>query len=220
MILAQGTRKRTIRGVIFVSFDSTDRNIGDAVVRSLRSANEGTPFFWTGDSLPSGEDWFGNVKTALEDAAGVICLITNDQTGTNNWINFEVGAAVGGRKHLIIIIAAGVSAPQQLSAPLQHLQFIAWADRVALAAALKRSGLSHSDAAVETLVGALEPPALLSCRYGLGREWHQFSNWERSRLEIALENRKEIVVSNELIDGPDPVPCERKLLEVEVRPPV
>ena len=187
------------------------------MVRSLRSTNKGSRFFWTGDSLPSGDGWFGNVKTALEDAAGVVCLITNDRAGTNNWINFEIGAAVGGRKHLIIIIAAGLSAPQQLSAPLQHLQFIAWADRVALAAALKRSGLNHTDEAVEALVCALEPPALVSCRYGLGREWHNFSNWERSRLAIALENRKEIVVSNELIDGPDPVPCERKLLEVEVR---
>ena len=41
-----------------------------------------------------GRGWFGRIEKSLRDANGVICLITNNRSGTNNWLNLEVGAAM------------------------------------------------------------------------------------------------------------------------------
>ena len=186
------------------------------IVSSLRRRNPSKRFFWTGDSLQSGRSWFARIERELRWCKGVISLITNNQSGTNNWINLEIGAAIGGEKFGIIIIAPGISVPLELSRPLQELQYVIWADRAALGRALKRSKLNGSKAAVEELVSALEPPKIVSCRYGEGTKWHEFGDVERKQFEELLENRKELVIGNHLANC-DPSPGKRKALVIQVK---
>jgi len=202
--------------IYFVSFDGRDRNIAILVVEALRQNNPNKSFFWTGDSLLGGKGWFGRIEESLEKAEGIICLITNNRSGTNNWLNLEVGAAIGGGKHRIIIVGPGIAAPMELSKPLQELQYIGWSDRVALKRELKRAKLASSMRAVESLVAALEPPKIVSCIYGEGKHWHTYSPMERGRFANSLENLKEIVVGNHLIGNHDPSPGYPKVLRVEI----
>jgi hypothetical protein len=200
----------------FVSFDGKDRNIAALFVDALRRHNTGKRFFWTGDSLVGGKGWFHRIERALANAKGVVCLITNNQSGTNNWINLEVGAAIGGRKRCILIIAPGISCPAELSRPLQELQYLVWSDRIALRRELKRTKLAFSRRAVEDLVAVFEPPRIISCMYGEGENWHTYTNAERRRFSAVLENQKEIVIGNHLIGNHDPSPGNPKVLRIEV----
>jgi TIR domain len=202
--------------VYFVSFDGRDRNIAVLVVDVLRRNNPAKTFFWTGDSLVGGRSWFARIENSLRDAKGIICLITNNRSGTNNWINFEVGAAIGGRKNRIIIVGPGIGAPMELSKPLQELQYIGWSDRVALKRELKRAKLASSTGAVEELVSALEPPKITSCSYGEGGNWYEYSRIERGRFATSIENLKEIIIGNHLIGDRDPSPGYPKVLRVEI----
>ena len=200
----------------FVSFDGRDRNIAVLVVEALRQNNPKKAFFWTGDSLVGGRGWFGRIEGSLENAEGIICLITNNRSGTNNWINLEIGAAIGGRKHRIIIVGPGIATPMELSKPLQELQYIGWSDRVALKRELKRAKLASSSQAVENLVSALGAPKIVSCTYGEGQHWYTYSAVERGRFANSLENLKEIVIGNHLIGNHDPSPGYPKVLRVGI----
>jgi len=202
--------------IYFVSFDGRDRNIAGLVVEALRRHNPKKSFFWTGDSLVGGTGWFGRIEKSLRDANGVICLITNNRSGTNNWLNLEVGAAIGGGKHRIIIIGPGISVPMELSKPLQELQYIDWSNRIALKCELKRAKLGSSSAAVDQLVRALESPRIVACTYGEGGNWYTYSPVERGRFANALENLKELVVGNHLIGNRDPSEGNPKVLKVKI----
>jgi len=190
----------------FVSFDGKNRNIAAFVVDTLRRHNPKTNFFWTGDSLVGGKGWFAGIEQALADTKGVICVITNNESGTNNWINLEVGAAIGGRKHCMIIIA-----PAELSRPLQELQYVGWSDSDGLLRELRRANLAASSEALDDLVAALEPPRIRSGTYGLDPDWHTFSAAQRGRFMVVLENRKEVVIGNHLIDDDDLSPWKSEI---------
>jgi hypothetical protein len=143
--------------VIFLSFDSQDRNWVALLVRALRESNPDTEIFWTGEPLPSGLGWFQFIERNIQNCSGFLGVITNNASGTNNWINFEAGAAVGRDIGRMFLFASGIAIPADLSGAFTHVQLVGWSDRAAIRAGLERVGLNYSDEAVEVVSRVFTP---------------------------------------------------------------
>ena len=188
------------------------------VVVSLRKRNPKAEFFWSRDSIPPGKTWDEFVYLKLKKAEAVIALLTSGDSGLNNFINFEVGGAIGGDKELVTILAPGLTPADELSTPLKCLQYVNWNDKENIAFALGTLELERSADAVQDLVDALTPYQIVAARYGHGEAWYNFAGPHLSELASQIENRKfGIVVSNELIRGADPFYGTQKQLEITVR---
>jgi hypothetical protein len=83
----------------FVSWDSNDQKMVRPIVVSFRTRNPKAEFFWSKDSIPTGKTWDEFVYTKLRAAEAVIAILTSGDSGLNNFINFEVGGAIGGDKN-------------------------------------------------------------------------------------------------------------------------
>ena len=202
----------------FVSWDSDDEKIVRPIVESLRKRNPVAEFFWSKDSIPTGRTWDDFVYTKLRDAEAIIAVLTNGSSGLNNFINFEIGGAIGGKKKLLTILAPGLTPAHELSTPLKCLQYTTWSDKQTLGRAMADLELEHSEQAVQEIVDALTPYEITAARYGYGETWYNFTGPHLSELAAKIENRKQgVVVSNELMNGADPCYGTRKQLEVTVR---
>ena len=156
----------------------------------------------------------------MRESEAVIAVLTNGDSGLNNFINFEVGGAVGGGKKLLTILAPGLTPGDELSTPLRCLQYTLWSDKTNLGAALAESDLdhSHSAEAVQEIVDALTPYEITAARYGHARTWYNFEGPHLTELAEKIDNRKQgIAVDNALMNGADPCYGTRKQLEVTVR---
>jgi hypothetical protein len=202
----------------FVSWDSDDENMVRPIVTSLRKRNPTAEFFWSKDSIPTGRTWDDFVYTKLSAAEAVIAVLTSGDSGLNNFINFEVGGAIGGAKKLLTILAPGLTAADELSTPLKCLQYTNWADKHNLARSMTELELEASVGAVQDIVDALTPYEIIAARYGHGETWHNFAGPHLTRLASEIENRKQgVTVTNELMGGADPCYGTRKQLEITVR---
>lgn len=201
----------------FVSWDSQDEGMVRPIVEALQRHNQNKTIFWSRDSIRGGNVWDDVVYKQLEAADGIVGVLTNNESGFNNFINFEIGAAIGGGKKRMIILAPGLSGTVELSVPLQRLQYTGWSDRKNLRADLLNLELDASDVVVEELVLALTPYGLISCRFGSDPHWHNFTNPHLIAFGNMIENKKtNIPVGNELVNYLDPYPGTRKVLEVTV----
>lgn len=201
----------------FISWDSQDEGMVRPIVEALQRHNQKKTIFWSRDSIRGGNVWDDVIYKQLEAADGIVGILTNNESGFNNFINFEIGAAIGGGKKLMIILAPGLSGTVELSVPLQRLQYTGWSDRKNLKADLVNLELDASDAAVEELVLALTPYTLISCRFGSDPHWHSFTQPHLAAFGNMVENKKtNILVGNELVNYLDPYPGTRKVLELTV----
>jgi TIR domain len=201
----------------FVSWDSQDEGMVRPIVEALERHNRGKTIFWSKDSIRGGKVWDDVISKHLEAADGVMAVLTNNESGLNNFINFEIGGAIGGAKKLMIILAPGLSGTVERSVPLQRLQYTSWNDRKNLSADLANLELCACDAVVDELVLALTPYHLVSCRFGDDTHWHDFTAAHLNTFGNMVENRKtNIVVDNELVNCLDPCLRIPKVLEVTV----
>ena len=106
----------------FVSWDSQDEGMVRPIVEALQTHNQNKKIFWSRESIRGGNVWDDVIYKQLEAADGIVGVLTNNESGFNNFINFEIGAAIGGGKKLMIILAPGLSGTVELSVPLQRLQ--------------------------------------------------------------------------------------------------
>jgi hypothetical protein len=202
----------------FVSWDSDDENMVRPIVSSLRTRNPKEEFFWSKDSIPTGRTWDEFVYMKLRTAEAVIAVLTSGDSGLNNFINFEVGGAIGGDKKLLTILAPGLTAADELSTPLKCLQYTTWSDKDNLALAMAELELERSVEAVQDIVDALTPYEIIAAQYGHGDAWHNFTGPHLSGLSAQIENHKQgVAVSNQLMGGADPCYGVRKQLEITVR---
>jgi hypothetical protein len=202
----------------FVSWDSNDEKMVAPVVITLRKRNPKAEFFWSKDSIPTGRTWDDFVYMKLRESEVVIALLTNGDSGLNNFINFEVGGAVGGGKKLLTILAPGLTPADELSTPLRCLQYTMWSDKKNLRAALAELDLDHSAEAVQEIVDALTPYEITAARYGHGKTWYNFTGPHLTELAAKIENRKQgLPVDNALMNGADPCYGTRKQLEITAR---
>jgi hypothetical protein len=189
----------------FVSWDSNDQKMVRPIVVSLRTRNPKAEFFWSKDSIPTGKTWDEFVYTKLRAAEAVIAILTSGDSGLNNFINFEVGGAIGGDKKLLTILAPGLTAADELSTPLKCLQYTNWSDKDNLVLAMAELELEQSLEAVQNIVDALTPYEVIAARYGHGEAWHNFTGPHLSQLAAEIENRKDgVTVDNRLMGGADP----------------
>src|SRR5436309_518123 len=128
----------------FVSWDSDDENMVRPIVTSLRKRNPTSEFFWSKDSIPTGRTWDDFVYKKLSAAEAVIAVLTSGDSGLNNFINFEVGAAIGGDKKLLTILGPGLTPADELSTPLKCLQYTNWSDKENLGLAMGALELERS----------------------------------------------------------------------------
>src|SRR5439155_14742664 len=159
----------------FISWDSNDETMVRPIVASLRTRNPKADFFWSKDSIPTGRTWDEFVYTKLRGAEAIIAILTSGDSGLNNFINFEIGGAIGGDKKLLTILAPGLTAADELSTPLKCLQYVNWNDKENLALALGTLELERSANAVQDLVDALTPYEIVAARYGHGEAWYNFA---------------------------------------------
>jgi hypothetical protein len=202
--------------MIFVSFDSLDRNWVALLVSTLRAQNQNHEFFWTGDPLPPGQGWFQFIGSSLKTSKGIISVITNNSTGTNNWINFEGGAAIGGDKPLLVLFAPGITIDLDVSRPLRNLQLVGWSNRDGIREGLKRLSLDFSDAAIGQIVDVFTPFSIERILYGNRDKIYEFTPEERQKFSYVLENRKELIIGNHLIGGRDPAYGAHKTIFISV----
>ncbi len=199
----------------FISWDSIDEKIVRLIVRSLRTRNPSAEFFWSKDSIPSGQTWDNFVYEKLRTAEAVIIILTNGDSGLNNFINFEAGGAVGGGKKLLTILASGLTAADELSTPLKCLQYTVWSDQENLRRAMAELNLDNSVPAVKEIVDALTPYTITAARYGCDDAWYTFKGPFLQELADKIENQKNgILVGNDLLRGGDPCYGSRKKLEI------
>ena len=202
----------------FVSWDSNDETIVRPIVNSLRKRNPASEFFWSKDSIQTGRTWDEFVYTKLREAEAVVGILTNGSSGLNNFINFEIGGAIGGQKKLLTMLAPGLTPGHELSTPLRCLQYTIWSDKENLARAMAELELEDSEQAVQEIIDALTPYEITAARYGSGEAWYNFTGPHLSELAAKIENRKQgVPVNNELMNGADPCYGTRKQLEVTVR---
>jgi len=202
----------------FVSWDSNDEKMVRPIVLSFRTRNPQAEFFWSKDSIPTGRTWDDFVYTRLREAEALIALLTSKDSGLNNFINFEVGGAIGGDKKLLTLLAPGLTAAQELSTPLKCLQYTSWNDKGNLATAMTNLELDSSPEAGQDVVDALTPYEIIAARYGHGDTWHNFTCPHLTRLAAEIENRNDgVTVDNRLMGGADPCYGTPKQLEITVR---
>ena len=147
----------------------------------------------------------------------MIAVLTNGDSGLNNFINFEVGGAVGGGKKLLTILAPGLTPGDELG-PLRCLQYTLWSDKKNLGAALAELDLDHSAGAVQEIVDALTPYEVIAARYGHAKTWYNLAGPHLTELAAKIENRKQgVPMGNALMNGADPCYGTRKQLDITVR---
>lgn len=202
--------------MIFVSFDSQDRNWVSLLVQALRSRNPSTDIFWTGDPLPSGLGWFQFIERSIQECAGIISVLTNNSTGTNNWINFEAGAAVGRNIGRMIIYGPDITIASDVSRPLQNIQLVCWSNRQALTDGLARLALDSSPEAVEAIWQVFSPFRIEHIRYGIPGAEYAFSPQERQAFFYEIQSRKQIIIGNHLIGNRDPGEGIHKTIHLEI----
>lgn len=199
-----------------VSFVSDDRKLAEQVVAGLRKDNPAIKFFWP-ESRPEDGKGFGAMAKALREADGVISVIASPGAGMNSWICFEIGAAIGGGKRRLILLGPGLEQGVEFSKPLHGIHRVVWSNKPAVQKGLESAGLRASDSAVRNVMTALQPPVILSCKYGRGGTWYTFPTEEREALTAALDKMERVQIGNHLIGNRDPIPGTAKVLRVQVK---
>jgi hypothetical protein len=79
---------RKIMQNYFVSWDSQDEGMVRPIVEALQRHNQNKTIFWSRDSIRGGNVWDDVVYKQLEAADGIVGVLTNNESGFNNFINF------------------------------------------------------------------------------------------------------------------------------------
>jgi TIR domain len=82
----------------FISWDSQDEGMVRPIVEALQRYNQKKAIFWSRDSIRGGNVWDDVIYKQLQAADGIVGILTNNESGSNNFINFEIGAAIGAAK--------------------------------------------------------------------------------------------------------------------------
>ena len=120
----------------------------------------------------------------------MIAVLTDGDSGLNNFINFEVGGAVGGGKKLLTILAPGLTPGDELRTPTQMLAVHAMERKEDLRSSARRIGLDHSAGAVQEIVDALTPYEVIAARYRHAKTSYKFAGPHLTELAAKIENRK------------------------------
>lgn len=200
----------------FVSFVGDDRKVAEQVVAALRKDNPAIKFFWNENPVEGGKG-FGAMAKALREADGVICVIASPEAGMNPWICFEIGAAIGGGKRRLMLLGPGLEQGMEFLQPLQGMHRVVGSNKPAVQKGLEVAGLRASEPAVRNVMDALQPPVILSCKYGRGGTWYTFPTEEREALTAALDKMEKVQIGNHLIGNRDPIPGTSKVLRVQVK---
>jgi hypothetical protein len=78
---------------IFITHSSSDEKVAEIIRAALEQClgDKGKVFLSThGDSIPNGADWVSTITKELDDADGLVVLVSDKSMGSN-WVWFELG---------------------------------------------------------------------------------------------------------------------------------
>ncbi|MCF8476361.1 MAG: toll/interleukin-1 receptor domain-containing protein [Pseudolabrys sp.] len=99
--------------LIFISHDSRDADLAEALSKLLKSVSAGMIKTFrssdkkAGDGIDFGEEWYKRLMTQLQSTSDVVCLFT-ERSLDRPWILFEAGVAKGKLDTPVIGLALGV----------------------------------------------------------------------------------------------------------------
>jgi TIR domain len=113
--------------VVFISHDSRDRKIAEALGLLVRAVHPGSfEVFWSSDTthgmgIDYGEEWFKKIAERLDHAAIILCILT-PRSIHRPWILFEAGWAKGKASATVIGIAVGMTTAEASVGPFAQFQ--------------------------------------------------------------------------------------------------
>jgi len=212
---------------VFISHSSKDQELAGLLARLLRSALNlsATDIRCTsvdGYRLPGGADFSDQIRKELLGARVFIGLIS-EVSFRSTWVLFELGARWGARKHLLPLLAPGVS-PGILKGPVSQLNALRCdsqselhqlvteiADQLGV---LPEAPASYQARIQEISLWNVKPASkeftIIDARWGAGDATQNVTEFLRSKV---MDGRLEIQATVQALDR-DPAPMARKKLTV------
>jgi hypothetical protein len=105
---------------VFVSYSYADRPIAERLLTELRKVN--VAGWMDASDLAAGEAVSTSIRNALAHSDAIVILLSA-RSLESNWVQFEIGAALGLGKRLLPVIIGDVEAPLP-----EYLSNIQWLD--------------------------------------------------------------------------------------------
>src|SRR5271157_597852 len=94
------------RPLIFISYARSDLIIAEALTRSFEQ--KGYPVWLDYKTIPSGSNWQSEIENALSQA-DIFVVVLSSKAASSQWVNAELGFALGQKKPIIPILIEDVS---------------------------------------------------------------------------------------------------------------
>ena len=123
----KSTPKGAVTPLIFISHDTRDASLAEAVSKLLSSVSCGMlKSFRSSDKKGSqgieyGLEWYPKLMNTLNDSSGVLCLLT-ERSMNRPWILYEAGVAKGKLDTPVYGVAFGITLSKANSGPFAQFQ--------------------------------------------------------------------------------------------------
>jgi TIR domain len=102
---------------IFISYARSDKVIAEQLTRSFKQ--QGLSVWLDYESLKPGSSWQDELENALR-RADIFVVVLSEDSVKSNWVNAEIGFALGQKKKIVPILVDNVRLPLNLT----KLQYI------------------------------------------------------------------------------------------------
>lgn len=96
---------------VFISYAQVDRGYAEAVGQALERVGETV---WSDRHIAAGDDWDSEIQNALRSASVLVLIVSADSL-SSQYVNYEIGSAIGAGIPVIpVLVGEVVSLPKHL----------------------------------------------------------------------------------------------------------